>query len=62
MNRHHVHLSKDETTAISVGSRRGKPIVLKINAMKMQDEGFRFYISENGVYLTDIVPKKYITF
>jgi putative RNA 2'-phosphotransferase len=62
MNRHHVHLSKDEATAQNVGARRGKPIILKIDAMKMQDEGFKFYISENGVYLTDIVPKKYITF
>lgn len=62
MKRHHVHLSKDEETANLVGARRGKPIILKIDAMKMQDEGFKFYISENGVYLTDIVPKKYITF
>lgn len=62
MKRHHVHLSKDEATANIVGSRRGKVIILKIDAMKMQDEGFKFYISDNGVYLTDIVPKKYITF
>lgn len=62
MKRHHVHLSKDEATANIVGSRRGKAIILKIDAMKMQDEGFKFYISDNGVYLTDIVPKKYITF
>jgi len=62
MKRHHVHLSKDIETATIVGARRGKPILLKIDAMKMQDEGFKFYISENGVYLTDIVPKKYITF
>ena len=59
--RHHVHLSKDEETARKVGERRGKPIILKINAMKMQDDGFRFFISENGVYLTDSVPKRYIS-
>lgn len=61
MKRHHVHLSKDIETATNVGSRRGKPVILKINAMKMQDDGFKFYISDNGVYLTDIVPKKYIS-
>jgi len=50
MKRHHVHLSKDVETATNVGSRRGKPVILKINAMKMQDDGFKFYISDNGVY------------
>jgi len=59
--RHHVHLSKDIETANIVGARRGKPVVLKIDATRMQDEGFRFYISDNGVYLTDSVPKKYIS-
>jgi putative RNA 2'-phosphotransferase len=60
MKRHHVHLSKDQETAEKVGSRRGKAIILKIDATKMQDDGFKFYISENGVYLTDFVPPKYI--
>lgn len=59
-NRHHVHLSKDIETATSVGSRRGHPVILEINSNKMQDEGFKFFISDNGVYLTDIVPPKYI--
>jgi len=62
MKRHHVHLSKDEETAIKVGSRRGKPVILKIDAQKMQDAGFKFFISDNGVYLTDSVPKRYIIF
>jgi len=59
-NRHHVHLSKDKETAEKVGSRRGAAIVLKINSFKMQEDGHKFYISENGVYLTDCVPPKYI--
>lgn len=59
-NRHHVHLSKDQETAQKVGSRKGAPIVLKINTTKMQDDGFVFYISDNGVYLTEFVPPKYI--
>ena len=62
MKRHHVHLSKDIETATKVGSRRGKPIILKIDAKTMQDLGFKFYISDNGVYLTESVPKRYITF
>lgn len=61
-NRHHVHLSKDYETATKVGARRGKPIILKINAQRMQDEGFKFYISENGVYLADSIPARYIEF
>lgn len=60
-NRHHVHLSKDEVTAIDVGKRRGYPVILEINSRKMQDDSFKFYISDNGVFLTDIVPPEYIT-
>ena len=60
MNRQHVHLSKDVTTAKKVGSRRGKPVILKIQAQKMKEEGFMFYLSENGVWLTDEVPSRFI--
>ena len=60
MNRHHVHLSKTRETATSVGSRRGKPIILEIQAGLMHDAGHKFYCSENGVWLTDSVPWKYI--
>ena len=59
-NRHHVHLSADRRTAIAVGKRHGKPIVLKIQAQKMQDAGFKFFLSQNNVWLTDRVPAKYI--
>lgn len=62
MSRQHVHLSKDRETAIKVGSRRGKPIILSINAPKMYQDGFKFYLSENNVWLTDIVPTEYIEF
>lgn len=58
--RHHVHLSKDEATAVNVGSRHGKPVVLTILSGEMAADGFKFYISENGVWLTDEVPAKYI--
>jgi putative RNA 2'-phosphotransferase len=62
MNRHHVHLSSDIETAKKVGARRGKPVILEIDAKTMQDLGFKFFISDNGVYLTDSVPKRYIKF
>jgi putative RNA 2'-phosphotransferase len=59
-SRQHVHLSKDVETAKTVGGRRGKPIVLKVEAKKMHEAGFNFYLSENGVWLTDHVPPEFI--
>ena len=56
----HVHLSGDKETAINVGQRHGKPVVLSINAAKMHEDGFVFYLSENGVWLTSAVPSLYI--
>ncbi len=62
MSRQYVHLSKDKETAVKVGSRRGKPIILTIDAKKMKSEGFKFYLSENEVWLTEEVPAEYIEF
>ena len=61
-NRHHVHLSIDETTAKKVGNRRGSAVVLKINAAVMHAAGHLFYVSENGVWLVDNVPVPFICF
>ena len=58
--RHHVHLSEQIETARMVGSRRGQPVILKINTKQMKEEGFKFYQSENGVWLTDEVPAKFL--
>lgn len=60
MSRNHVHLSVDEETAINVGKRHGKPIVLMILAGEMASLGIPFYKSKNGVWLTDFVPTKFI--
>lgn len=60
-SRNYVHLSSDYNTAINVGSRHGSPTVLKVNAKKMHDNGFVFYLSANNVWLTNNVPKEYIT-
>lgn len=61
-NRHHVHLSSDTETAKKVGMRYGKPIILKIEAGSMHADGIKFYLSENGVWLTEKVDTKYIKF
>lgn len=58
--RQYVHLSSDETTAIQVGQRHGKPIVLKIKALHMFEQGFKFYQADNGVWLSGPIPYKFI--
>jgi putative RNA 2'-phosphotransferase len=58
--RQQVHLSQEIKTAIAVGKRHGKVALLKIDAEKMFEKGYEFYLSENGVWLTDNVPLEYI--
>jgi putative RNA 2'-phosphotransferase len=60
--RTHVHLSPDEPTAVRVGKRHGKPVVLTVQAGRMHQDGFRFYLSANGVWLTEKVPAEYLVF
>jgi putative RNA 2'-phosphotransferase len=61
-NRLYVHLSKDIETAIKVANRRkGKNIIYKVSAGEMYNDGFLFYQSVNGVWLTDRVPAKYLS-
>lgn len=60
MSRQYVHLSADCDTAVNVGKRHGKPVVLQIAANEMSRDGYKFYLSENKVWLTDFVPTKYI--
>jgi putative RNA 2'-phosphotransferase len=59
-NRHHVHLSSDIKNAVSVGQRHGKPIVFDVSSGRMHEDGFLFYQSENGVWLTSQVPSEYL--
>lgn len=61
MSRLYVHLSKDMDTAVNVGKRHGKPVVFRINTKKMKEDGVRFFLSENGVWLTDYVAPEYIS-
>ena len=60
--RHHVHLSGDVETAKRVGGRHGTPHVLGIDATRMHADGLEFFLSENGVWLTEAVKPEYIDF
>jgi putative RNA 2'-phosphotransferase len=60
MQRHHVHMAEDTTTATSVGMRKGAPVVFIVNAKAMHAAGFKFYRSENGVWLADRVPPEFL--
>lgn len=60
MSRLYVHLSKNIKTALKVGKRHGNPTVLKIYSRNMYNDGYKFYLSVNGVWLTKKVEIKYI--
>ena len=56
----YVHLSKDYDTVVKVGSRHGKPVIYKVYTGNMDRDGYEFFLSENGVWLTKSVPTKYL--
>ena len=58
--RHHVHLSANRETAVKVGQRHGKPVVLRVDAAAMHQAGRAFYLSDNQVWLTEAVPPQYL--
>lgn len=60
MSRLYVHLSKDYDTAVNVGKRHGKAVVLEVDAARMKRDGKVFYLSENGVWLTQSVESEYL--
>ena len=59
-SRLYVHLSSDVETAINVGKRHGIPIVLRVDTYRMKKDGIKFFLSNNGVWLTKFVDKKYL--
>lgn len=61
-SRTHVHLSADEATAQAVGRRHGSPVVLRVEAGAMHRDGHEFHRSENGVWLAQAVPARYLGF
>lgn len=64
MSRHHVHLTDNQATAHDVGIRyakyNNKVWIVVVDAMKMYNDGYEFFKTENNVYLTDHVPCNYI--
>jgi putative RNA 2'-phosphotransferase len=61
-SRQHVHLSSDAKTATKVGQRHGQPVVLLVRAQDMHAAGHAFFLSANGVWLTEHVPVEYLVF
>ena len=61
MSRHDVHLSPDRETARRVGARRGRPLILTVDAKTMHEDGHEFRLSTNGVWLTQHVPARYLS-
>jgi len=59
-SRLYVHLSKDKETAITVGARHGKPVLYCVKSGEMARDGYKFYLSKNGVWLVKKVPVKYL--
>lgn len=59
-SRLYVHLSKDVEIALNVGQRHGKPVIYEVKSGEMNRDGFKFYLSVNGVWLTKVVPIKYL--
>ncbi|HGL3830887.1 RNA 2'-phosphotransferase [Clostridioides difficile] len=59
-SRLYVHLSRDIDTAVKVGKRHGTPVILKINTGKMYENGYKFYLSENNVWLCEHIPFEYV--
>ncbi len=61
MSRRHVHLSADVETAEQVGRRRGRPVVLAVDAARLHAEGRPFWRADNGVWLTGPVPARFVS-
>jgi len=60
-SRQYVHLSANEEVAYSVGLRHGAPVILEVKAELMRQDGYAFYLADNGVWLTKAVPARYLS-
>ena len=60
-NRHHVHLTESVAVAKAVGSRYGKIVLLEIDADRMHKKGYKFFKTENNVWLVESVPYNFIS-
>ena len=59
-SRLYVHLSRDTETATAVGRRHGKPVIYQVESGLMSREGYDFFLSANGVWLTKAVPPRFL--
>ena len=59
-SRQYVHLSSDHETALEVGKRHGEPALYLVNTLGMYTDGYDFFLSANGVWLTKEVPFEYL--
>lgn len=65
LTRQYVHLSGSYKIAKSVASRRkdnGNVVIIEIDTKKMILDGYKFYLSDNNVYLINEVPSKYFKY
>ena len=60
MARQYVHLSGDLYEARLAGRRAGLLVLLQVDAEQMHQDGFEFQKSDNGTWLVDAVPPKYL--
>lgn len=61
LSRQYIHLSQDIETAEKVGKRHdNKPCILIIDAKKAWDDGIKFYLGNERVWLADKIPIRYI--
>jgi putative RNA 2'-phosphotransferase len=61
-SRQHVHLSADAVTALAVGRRHGRPVVLTVRSGEMYAAGQRFFRADNRVWLTAQVASRWIEY
>jgi putative RNA 2'-phosphotransferase len=58
-DRQYVHLSSTIDTATKVGKRHGQLAIIVIDAKTMYNNGYLFYVTVNGVWLTNTVPTQF---
>ncbi len=60
--RDYVQLAASEALATRSGPGSEDAVVLRIDAERMEAAGFLFFQTENGVWLTEHVPRAFILF
>lgn len=58
--RMYVHLTEERATAVSVGARHGRPVIFCVRSGELARDGYEFFRSASGIWLTDHVPAKYL--